>query len=68
MRPKTDLNTAKENCLSLKQRTFRINVDSCATIKVVVLQFGNLGLVLVPWELSSQSLAGLCFGKQKQFG
>ena len=28
-----------------------------ATIAVVVLQLGRFGLVLVPWELSSQSLA-----------
>ena len=33
-----------------------------ATIAIVALQFGSFGLVLVPWELSFQSLAGLCLG------
>ena len=33
-----------------------------ATIEVVVLYLEDCGLISVPWELSSQSLAGLCFG------
>ena len=29
-----------------------------------VLQFGSFGLVIVSWELSSQSLAGLALGSK----
>ena len=40
-----------------------VSVDSChCNIEVIVLQFGSLGLVLVPWELSSQSLASSALG------
>ena len=45
-----------------------ITVVSCPNEVVVLWQFIILfGLLIVPWELSSQSLAGLGFGNTNWF-